>query len=310
MLATRKTLNAAGIVTAGSGKSEDEARAPVYFTKGAARVALVSAASTFTSLAIPAGPGEKNGFPTNPRPGINVLRNTEVRIAPKAIIDAMRPLQGERSGPPGPADEIQVGSSRFRVGENVGRVYQADKRDEAKIVTSIAEARGKADFVAFAIHAHETASGGADDPEPAAFQTELFHKVIDAGADLVLRTGPHAIGGIEIYKGRPILYGMGSLVFQFGGLRRLTWPSGFSMDLPDVWFESALVTTDYAKGKLRELRIYPLMLESSKNPTDGLPSLATGADARRILARVQAASARWGTKIEIKGDIGIIRPGR
>lgn len=33
-----------------------------------------------------------------------------------------------------------------------------------------------------------------------AFQPRLFHKAIDAGADAVIRTGPHALGGIEIYK--------------------------------------------------------------------------------------------------------------
>lgn len=306
MLATRKTLRDAGIATAGSGTSEDEARAPTYFTRGSTKIALVAAASTFTDLEIPSGPGVKDGMPTRARPGVNVLRTTEVRTAPRTAIEALRTLE-RRSGPPGRDDEIQVGGSRFRVGEAIGRSYQVNGQDEQKIVTSVADAEKNSQFVVFSIHAHETLSGDSEDPQPAAFQTALFHKVIDAGADVVFRHGPHAVGGIEIYKGRPILYGMGSLVFQFGGQRRLTWPSGFSMDLPDAWFESIAVTTRFRKGVLSELRIYPLMLESSKAPTDGLPSLAKGPDARRILERVQKASAQWGTKIDIRGDVGIVK---
>jgi poly-gamma-glutamate synthesis protein (capsule biosynthesis protein) len=41
---------------------------------------------------------------------------------------------------------------------------------------------------------------------------EVAHAAIDAGAALVVATHPRVAGGMEIYKGRPIVYSLGSLV--------------------------------------------------------------------------------------------------
>jgi hypothetical protein len=48
---------------------------------------------------------------------------------------------------------------------------------------------------------------------PTARQKDLSHKLIDAGADLILGHHPHRIQGVEIYKGRPVFYSLGN--FQF-----------------------------------------------------------------------------------------------
>lgn len=48
-------------------------------------------------------------------------------------------------------------------------------------------------------------------------QTELAHKAIDLGADLVIGHHPHVIQGIEKYKGKYIAYSLGN--FCFGGNR-------------------------------------------------------------------------------------------
>ena len=43
----------------------------------------------------------------------------------------------------------------------------------------------------------------------------MFAKAaIDAGADAFLGTGVHVLRGIEIYKGRPIFYGLGEFFRQ------------------------------------------------------------------------------------------------
>ena len=47
------------------------------------------------------------------------------------------------------------------------------------------------------------------------FQHEIAYAAIDAGADLVLGGHPHVLQGLEYYKGRPIVYSMGNLVFDF-----------------------------------------------------------------------------------------------
>lgn len=50
-----------------------------------------------------------------------------------------------------------------------------------------------------------------DKPEP--YQTELGRALIDAGADAVIGAHPHVLQGIELYKGKPIVYSLGNFVF-------------------------------------------------------------------------------------------------
>jgi poly-gamma-glutamate capsule biosynthesis protein CapA/YwtB (metallophosphatase superfamily) len=45
-------------------------------------------------------------------------------------------------------------------------------------------------------------------------QQQLAHNWIDAGADLVVGSHPHVVEDSEIYKGKPIYYSLGNLVFD------------------------------------------------------------------------------------------------
>ena len=47
-----------------------------------------------------------------------------------------------------------------------------------------------------------------------ALQQEKAHKLIDAGADVVLGSHPHVIQPIEIYNGKPIFYSLGNFLFD------------------------------------------------------------------------------------------------
>ncbi len=46
--------------------------------------------------------------------------------------------------------------------------------------------------------------------------TEIAHAAIDSGADVVIGHGPHFVLPVEVYKGRPIFYGMGNFSFHTG----------------------------------------------------------------------------------------------
>jgi hypothetical protein len=46
--------------------------------------------------------------------------------------------------------------------------------------------------------------------------TEIAHAAIDAGADIVVGHGPHYSLPIEVYKGKPVFYGVGNLSFHTG----------------------------------------------------------------------------------------------
>ncbi|MEJ0038851.1 MAG: CapA family protein [Gammaproteobacteria bacterium] len=138
----------------------------------------------------------------------------------------------------------------------------------------------------------------------AEFQPELFHQAIDAGADIVVRSGPHILGGVEIYKGKPIFYGLSSLFFTFGSPETASDPAyrqrtGF--------FDNAVSVTEFKNGKPSVVRIYPLVTIIDPTPAFGGSKIATGEDARRILATIEKESAQWGTKIPIENDVGVIR---
>jgi poly-gamma-glutamate capsule biosynthesis protein CapA/YwtB (metallophosphatase superfamily) len=91
----------------------------------------------------------------------------------------------------------------------------------------VKEATTKADLVVVQVHMGAEGS----DKTHAKDQTEMFlgenrcnpvafsHRVIDAGADLVVGHGPHVMRAMEFYKGRLIAYSLGN----FAGYRALSY---------------------------------------------------------------------------------------
>ncbi|WP_198970017.1 CapA family protein [Xylophilus sp. ASV27] len=73
----------------------------------------------------------------------------------------------------------------------------------------IAAARRQAHVVLVAVHWGENLATA-----PAPQTVALGHSIIDAGADAVLGASAHVVQGIEIYRGRPILYDAGDLLFE------------------------------------------------------------------------------------------------
>ena len=52
-------------------------------------------------------------------------------------------------------------------------------------------------------------------------QTEMGHKLIDAGADLIIGHGPHNLQQIEKYKGHWIIYSLGNFLYNsFGNFNK------------------------------------------------------------------------------------------
>lgn len=74
---------------------------------------------------------------------------------------------------------------------------------------AIQEAKNKADYVLVIIH------GGHEHhqlPSPRMVETYRFY--VDAGADAVVNHHQHCFSGYEVYKGKPIFYGLGNLFFD------------------------------------------------------------------------------------------------
>jgi poly-gamma-glutamate synthesis protein (capsule biosynthesis protein) len=57
---------------------------------------------------------------------------------------------------------------------------------------------------------------------PSIRQSEIAHKMINDGADMIIGVGPHVIQPVELYKGRPIFYSLGNFIFDFENDERLT----------------------------------------------------------------------------------------
>src|SRR6201999_279334 len=85
------------------------------------------------------------------------------------------------------------------------------------ILRSIRNGKEWSSFLIAGIHTHEDTNSMVMpflSEQPADFLVDLAHKSIDNGADMFVGTGIHALRSIEIYKGKPIFYGLSSFVYQ------------------------------------------------------------------------------------------------
>ncbi len=80
---------------------------------------------------------------------------------------------------------------------------------QAMVEADVREAKKVSDAVVVYLH---WGVEGSDFPLPT--QRTMAHGFIDAGADLVAGTHPHVLQGIELYRGRPILYSLGNYVYD------------------------------------------------------------------------------------------------
>ncbi len=82
-----------------------------------------------------------------------------------------------------------------------------------RLVADVKQAKAAHDHVVVSMH------WGLPGPELAEYQVTYGRAVVDAGADLVAGHGPHTIQAVEVYRGRPILYSLGNLVFDWPAMR-------------------------------------------------------------------------------------------
>lgn len=80
--------------------------------------------------------------------------------------------------------------------------------DPAALVEQIKALRERCDYLVVYVH-----WGIERDERPQDYQRSLGQQYIDAGADLVIGAHPHVLQGLEYYKGKPIVYSLGNLVF-------------------------------------------------------------------------------------------------
>ena len=272
------------ITHAGTGSNIAEAAAPAYLHTPKGTVALIASASGL----IAAG-----GRATPERAGVNELRVEAGDRENEATVD----LPGAPSNTP-------------------------NAEDSRRILQSIRDARQHADVVIVYQHNHVFGNrsfstffteGLPERLAPNPWLTKWTHEEIDAGADIVVMHGAPLLHGVEIYRGRPILYDLGNFIYNVP-------PTLTYIDEPMAW-ESVVASVQIQAKTVKSISLRPIVLNNIgdgqpdvRNPytsneflhTRGLPTAATAARAAYILQRVVDASKPFGTRIEIGGETATI----
>jgi poly-gamma-glutamate synthesis protein (capsule biosynthesis protein) len=124
------------------------------------------------------------------------------------------------------------------------------------------------------------------------YMTEIAHAAIDAGADVVVGHGPHHFLPVEVYRGKPIFYGLGSFSFHtgHGGRRHGDW--------------IGLMAEVEIDGSVLSRVGFRFVRHNDGNETV-LCDLAHEAEA---VAEISAGSAAFGARICATGDQLTISP--
>ncbi len=334
LLATLRHLEERDVVCAGMGRNLAEASMPKYLDTAEGRVALISVSATGKDWHMA---GEQRPDVLG-RPGINMLRFDMVnylpeediaelkRITDKTYVNARR-MQLEREGFSKPTKGFAIGTNRFEVGDPGTKTF-CNEKDLARILRQVQEARRQADVVMVSLHVHEFQK--TDKALPPDFARDFAHAVIDGGADIFLAHGPHILRGIEVYKGKPVLHGLGNFFMQSDSVPRQpqefydtyglglentpsdgfaartnNWTTGQSAQ-PKV-YESVIARFHFENGKTTALELLPITLGFDKPISrKGRPELADKEHGEKILHDLQVLSDEFGTKIKIHDGVGQI----
>ncbi|MBI2304951.1 MAG: CapA family protein [Chloroflexi bacterium] len=342
LMSTWQALREAGLPWAGTGMNLGEAREPAYLDTGKGRVALISMCSSFMGWA-KAGETRRD---MKGRPGLNPLRfyyqvdaKTLESIKQLAHNMGWWITQVGKTWLFNPAG-LHNAVNRFEEINEPGITPVADEEDVRGNLNSIKDAKRQADYVMVHIHSHEW------DPDkglsvPAKFLPPFARACIDAGADVFVAQGSHSpLRGIEIYRNRPIFYDPGDFMRMSNTVKKLPsdyyWRAGYGgearrweatpADAFDAREElpppsspaggyitarvpaSIVGVCSFAEpGRLTQLKIHPVVWAVKPRSQGGLPRLADPETARKAIEYLNELSAPFGTTIEFKDGVGLVK---
>ncbi len=120
------------------------------------------------------------------------------------------------------------------------------------------------------------------------FQKVIGHAAIDSGADGVFGGHQHLISAIEFYHGKPIVHGMGNLLFDI--------KASFLTEITQLTF---LFGATMASDGLHDCYLLPCKTGVDRPPHQLDPESTEGA---LIVATLRRLSEPFGTKFEVVGD--------
>jgi len=145
-----------------------------------------------------------------------------------------------------------------------------------EIIEEIKKVRDKVDFVIISFH-----WGVEFQHTPTINQVETAHRLIDAGADLILGHHPHVLQSIENYKGRYIIYSFGNFVFD-------------QHKLPQR--QSMIFCCTFKKGEIKDAYFIPILIKDFK------PNVAKGEERKDIIETIKKISEDHNIRLIEKND--------
>lgn len=346
------TLNAArkrGLIPVGLGRSLDEARLPKFLDTPNGRVGVVSACATRSEMFAASNAGGE----TIARPGLAPLRWGRSYVLPENLFKNLQQID-EALGTAAAfreCNDIEVKApftdKSFKFGSMFEGNLDIEKGDHAHVRTyynendakallkSVKDCSYRSDLNIVSIHTHEGLNNNWYSPIPAEFIQKFAHEAIDNGADGFVGHGAHFMRGVEIYKGKPIFYNLGSLFMEFEtgasiispemyqcyGLPPDSRPSdlhrmrandpvtgkfrGFNGSPVFSW--NSLAIFDKQDGKL-SYKLLPIDLNMQRYPRmeRGVPYIVTPETGRKIAERLTKISSQWGTVLTYNEKTGYI----
>jgi len=193
--------------------------------------------------------------------------------------------------------------------------------DLAGILADIKALRTQVDVVIVSMHWGLHFREG----ELATYETKYGRAIIDAGADVVLGHHQHILKPVEIYRGKPIFYGMANFAFdmyyQPGEFekpermeRRERLHPGWKRDpdYPTFPFpvdsrKGMLVNITVESGKIARLSWKPVMINQKSQPRCVLPSDPAFAEVVEYMRKITKAQ-KLATQYEVSGG-DVLLPG-
>jgi len=192
-------------------------------------------------------------------------------------LEALEHADVEHTGLPGQVTTLRRGGVTMAIVGFAPYPWSNDPRDLAAVEAVVADAQRAADVVIVLAHLGSEGSdqthvpvgaeslGGEDRGDTRAFA----HAAVDAGADLVLGSGPHVLRGMELYRDKLIAYSLGN----FAGWHNFATSGVLSLS-------GVLTVRISPEGELVGGRLASVRLDSA-----GVPAMdASGAAATAVSA--------------------------
>ncbi|WP_106815416.1 CapA family protein [Microbacterium timonense] len=191
-----------------------------------------------------------------------------------------------------------------------------------RFVAAVADAATRADAVIVALH-----KGLVHVPvDIAAYETQISHAAVDAGATAVIGHHAHIFKGIEVYRGRPVFHGLGNFVTVTAALaaasddapERAAWARqrrrlfGFDPDpsMPHYPFHPESRNTAIAALRIGdhgiEAALVPCWIDDDARPVPVDRGSARGEQVADYLRRI-TAEAGFATELEWDDDRLVVR---